>query len=220
MTSPFIMSFPVLFDPKQYKGKGDPKFSLSMLFDPDDLKNFQVVNDDTGQLQTKSFNEIAAAIAKAEWGEDFNPAEAVKNNEMVWPVKKGSIIADKKGEAYEIYRGKMLVTANSSADNIPSLVYTDENGKIVQLDRTVPSMMQKAKTIFYAGAVCRAELNMKATISGDKKYISRYLNSVLFVKDGTRLGNGGQTAFERFGGIDGGTSDIDPTAGLDNEIPT
>ena len=60
-----------------------------------------------------------------------------------------------------------------------------------------------------------------AGTTGDNKYVTFYVNSVVFKKDGERLGGGSH--MERLLGVKGGETTYDPTEGmksnLDDEIP-
>ena len=92
----------------------------------------------------------------------------------------------------------------------------------MEIPRGLPNSTDRINSRFYGGAICTAELCAVAnTNPGTGDYVTLYFNSVVWEKDGKRLGQGSR--IERLRGVSGGQSQIDPTAGmgdnLDDEIP-
>src|SRR5882757_6447915 len=61
------LSFPVLFKPEQYKGKGDPMYSGTFIIDPKKTRAVRM-NDDKSETPIKLDDAILEA-AKEKWGE-------------------------------------------------------------------------------------------------------------------------------------------------------
>lgn len=218
ITPPFKLSYPNLLEPRPFmkngKPKGDPKYSMEMIFTPEDMKNFKKWDDTTGEFKTVNFSEVCVVVAKEEF-EGINVKEAVGSGDLSWPVRNGDDIVEKKGEKAEHYAGSKVISAHCNQDYPPRLYYTDD-GERKQLSRATDNGRDRIKQMFYGGAVAYAEVTVKAG-DADGNYVTVYVNSVKFVKDGERLG--GKSAMDRFEGVDGGSSDIDPTADMDDEIP-
>ncbi len=62
-----------------------------------------------------------------------------------------------------------------------------------------------------------AELSAVAGDAGGNKYVTLYMNSIIFIRHDTKFG-GGNSLMDRFEGVKGGASDYDPTTGMDEEI--
>ena len=77
--------------------------------------------------------------------------------------------------------------------------------------------MAKANSLVVGGYYARANINGKSQETPQGRFVTFYVNAVLFFKVGVKIG--GMTAEELFGGVEGGTSDADVTAGMDDEIP-
>lgn len=224
-TPVFRMSYPNLVHPRAFSGrdggkKGDPMYSLEMLYDKVDLEKFQVRRE--GEWEDIKLANAMAEVAKAEWPEYADQAvliEAIKGRKLGWPLQNGDKKAadkeanKKKGEAYV---GKWVVPAKTSEEFAPQLFVIDA-GKHRELERSTDSDMAKAKSLFVAGYYARANLNVKSQETPQGRFVTFYVNAVLFFKQGERIG--GMSGEDRWGGVDGGSSDADVTAGMDDEIP-
>ncbi len=216
----FRMSYASVVAPRpvvvEGKPKGDPIFSNEMLFTPENLTKFKVRRDD----EWKEINVKSAMVevARARFP-DLDLKAAIAAEAFSWPLKDGNKVAaemvakKKKGDAYE---GMMVIPAKSGQDYPPQLFVVD-GGKYVELSRGSEEDMRKARDLFVSGYYAKGSLNVVADTSGKNKYVTFYMNAILFVKKGERIG--GVSAEDRFGGVDGGVSDYDPTEGLDDEIP-
>jgi hypothetical protein len=230
ITSTFQMSFPNLLKPRAFqeapgKAPRDPRYSVDMLYEPSDLEHFKIFDEKTQAFVDVDVRRVAAAVAKEEWP-DLNAKEAVAAGVLGWPVKDGDDYADKRDlkgkKGNDHFRGKKIIAAKANEEYPPRL-YHAKSGKREQIVRGTTAGDQLAGQLFYGGAFAFAEITVKAVLSGENKYVTCYLNSIKFMKDGERLGGG--SVMDRFDGIDGGESDIDPTGGadtggdLDAEIP-
>lgn len=225
ITPPFTLGYPNVIEPRPYmeggKVKGDPKFSMEMIFDPGDMGSFKLPTDDGG-FQDEDIAKVYVRAAKRAFGDDFDVKAAAAHGGLKWPLLSGEKLMEKKiskgkkPESVAHYEGKKIISATCSQDYPPTLKYT-EGGQRKQINRGLDADVQKAKGLFYGGAVCIAELSIKGMEVDERKYIVTYFNSLMFIRNGERLG--GQSLMDRFDGIDGGQSDHDPTAGLDDEIP-
>lgn len=219
----FRMSFPNVIEPRAYMGTGAKTFGVEMLLNPDDLGKFQLLTDEKDESGASIWEEVdvqklMVKIAKDAWA-DINVKEAVKHGGLTWPLIDGDKKAadrEAKGKKGDIYKGYKVLKASSNEEYAPSIHIID-GGVYRELDRNSESDMAIAKTRFVAGYYAKASLSCKAIETPQGKFIKFYMNAILFVKDGERIG--GMSTADRFGGIEGGSSDYDPTEGMDDEIP-
>jgi len=197
--------------------KGEPQFSVEMLLQPDDLAAFAVRRGDA--WEDINVRNAMGEVAKNAWP-DLNIKEAVKHGGLGWPLKNGDAkkaAREANGKKGDAYAGTFVLPVKSKQE-LPPQLYVVDNGKIVELDRYVDKDMSKIKQLFASGNFAKANVNVRAVETHQGKYITFYVNAVIFVEQGDRIG--GMTAEDRFGGIEGGMADVDPTAGvdLDDEI--
>ena len=229
VTQPFIISYPKLLKPEPYmengKPKGDPVFSFEAISTPDDLSAWLILEKDASDFVKGGIEMRLVALAKEKFGADFSVKEAVAAKDMTWPFKSGDQRADEKGAKAEVYRGKKFWRGKALAEingtpNEPALYETASDG-VIKLMRSTEAGKQRIGELFYGGAICTAELNAVAGETAKGKYVTFYVNSIVFEMDGERLGGG--SAIERLRGVSGGESATDPTKGmketLDDEIP-
>lgn len=223
----FRLSFPNLVIARKFKEngveKGDPKFDTSMIFGKDSMTKFRKLDpSNADKLVTCDIREEAKALIKAKWPEmQFtDPALETFFPRAGWPFKSGDTIAkemEAKKKDGSAYVGAVVINANSAEGYAPTLK-TTVGKTIVQLSRQKDEDMAKAKTLFVGGHYAIAELNMKPGIFAKKPYIKFYLTMVRFTREGERFGGKGLS--DRFDGIEGGESQVDPTQGMaDSEIP-
>ncbi len=218
LTAPAIMSFPHLIKPQQFtdngKGKGDPKYGASFVLEPE-------------SPDLEPFKKHCARIAREKWP-NIDLKEVTG-----WPFKNGTRLADKRAEKCkaagktpdgEWQRGKVVITARS--EYRPRLAII-ENGLIRDLDDEDAIKANQGK--FYFGCLVLAQFNVVANAikTGENaagtetfnRYVSAYLNMVVSLNRGQRIG-GARSAAEVFKGYAGQATMEDPTAGnLDDEIP-
>jgi len=180
-----------LFEPKAYmrngKAMGEPKFSLMMLFARNEIE----------ELKT-----LALKAARAEW-------PGAKATDVSWPFKNGDTEADRliakgKTEAQvEFMRGHILVKASSKY--APEVV--DANRKPIV-----------SKDAVWSGCYGHVAGVFNPYQSDDGKFgVGLYFDKVLVSRKGDRIAGGGRSAADVFAGVKGGTSNVDPTAGLDDD---
>lgn len=230
ITTPFILSYPKLLkaepfiDPETRQPKGAPVYSFEALSAIDEL-DWNILDREKDEFAVGSVEKRCVQLAREKWGADFDVVAAVTHGGLSWPFKSGDKQADKKGAKAEHYRGKKFWRGKALAEingspNEPTLYYSDEGG-LVKILRSTEAGKQRISELFYGGAICTAELNAVAGTTGENKYVTFYVNSIVFEKDGERLGGGSQ--IERLRGVKGGESATDPSVGmktdLDDEIP-
>jgi hypothetical protein len=232
ITEPFILSYPKLIKAEPFmengKPKGAPVYSFEAISALDALAAWDILNKDADQFVKGKVEVRLVQLAKEKWGNDFDVIAAVKHGGLSWPFKPGNKRADEKGSKADHYRetkfwrAKALAEINGSP-NEPSL-YDGSGGELVKLMRSTESGKQRINELFYGGAICTAELNAVAGTTGENKYVTFYVNSIVFERHGDRLGGG--SAIERLRGVKGGETDYDPSEGLgesgntlDDEIP-
>lgn len=224
LTPVFRMSFPQLVTAAQYRGpnnvpQGEFYFNTEMLFEAADLEKFQVINPETGEFEFVDVRVVASQLAKKKW-DGIVVKEAVADKSLHWPIHNGDQHADKKeaaGKSAEYYRDKRFLRTKALKKFAPSLKYLNGKEK-VDLNRGMDSDMDKAEALFVGGNYAFAEVSLVANETAQGRYLTFYINSVCFVKPGERFGGGG-SLMNRYDGIEGGVTDHDPTAGMDEEIP-
>lgn len=222
ITEPFILSYPKLLKAEPYmengKPKGDPVFSFEAISALDALAAWDIYAKDSDDPTKNKIEVRLVALAKEKWGDDFDVKAAVAAGGLSWPFKSGNAKADEKGAKADHYRdtkfwrAKALAEINGSP-NEPSL-YDGRNGELIKLRRSTEAGKQQINELFYGGAICTAELNAVAGTTGDNKYVTFYVNSIVFERDGDRLGGGSR--IERMRGVKGGESSVDPSKGMKN----
>lgn len=228
ISTPTISTFPNLLEAKavQRNGKstGEPKFSLNFEWDPAVEAEAAIIT---------AVKAKALEVAKAKWpGREFGK-EASKTYKdengvlqkklptFVFPWSNGSELADNaKAKSpprdREFSRGKFVLTARSKFQPRLSAVV---GGRIVDFDET---SAKANKQYFYNGVKVFAQVNFQAYDGvGDTGAdgVTAYLNVVTSLNQGTKLSGGGKPASEVFAGYLGNISNVDPTGGLDDEIP-
>ena len=223
ITPEFRISYPQLVTPKKFQNKGEPTFTLEMIFDPEALSKFQLLDEAPADPKNPFFDvdvqQMILAVIKGKWGADtYSKDEWVRN----WPVKSGDILANKrKGKGKEAILGKKLIKCKASAEYPPELLYL-EDGVTKAINRGVDSQLVKAKALFVGGFYGFAEVTAKALDTPQGKFVTFYLNSIKLTREGERLG--GESLMRRFdqSGVSGGVSGVDPTSGMgddDSDIP-
>lgn len=235
LTPEFRMSYPNFIKPKEYVEKGKPsgkfQYQGESIFTEDSLTKFRVLKD--GALVNVNISELLVELAKEAWGDEKNPETGapVTVKEMFmgplakgWPLRKGDVIADeaaKKGKTADHYRGTrvMSIKANVSDKALPPALGFATKGGITVLNRLSPTDIEKAKQMFVGGNYAVAEINLVAQVVSGFKFITPYVNSVTYTREGAKFGQAGGALMSRFEGVVGGESDHNPTAGMDDEIP-
>lgn len=227
LTPLFRLSFPKLLkaepflDPKTKKPKGDPKFTMSGIFEPDALKKFVMSDGADGKMEV-DIVEVCKKLASDTWNEgkpltpdrlkELFPKQA--NGKSYWPIQKGDNLvaleaSKKKPKEMGHLVGMFNISMQGGAEYPPRLSFREAgNPKPVYLDRDVPADVKKINSLFTAGNWCKAEVNLRAIEVNSNKYITFYLNHVQFKKVGEKIG-GGNSLMDRFDGADGGEGDAD-----------
>lgn len=226
----FRMSHANVVKPKPYEDpktgkKGDPTFNVEALIDPETLGKFQVRRDDS--WVEEELPRIMAEVAKTEWPQ-LNLKDAVANGDLGWPLVDGARKKAKreaKGKKGDVYDGVKVLPMKAS-EKYPPQLYVLDGGEYRELDREKPEDVKLAESLFKSGNYVKASINIKAGEFAEKFYVTAYVNALVFARKGEPIG--GMSAEERFGGVEGGMADIDPTEGmtggevageLDDEIP-
>lgn len=192
-TNPTPIAFTdTLFIPKPFKDergkeKGDPKYSVVVIF----------ASDHADLLPIK---QKMAAVARAAWPD-------VDLKTVSFPLKSGTTDNQKrvaKGKkARDFMEGKVFITARSKYQPRLSGV---ENGKITDYQGDA---IMKAKPKFYSGVQALLEFNFVANEVDEKRSVTAYLNLVFTTGKGERIA-GGRTAAEAFSGYVGKATTENP----------
>lgn len=161
MTPVFRVSFPAVFEPKTVPGsKGEPKYSITMLFKKtDDISDLK---KNVAEVLTEQFGPD-----KAKW-----PKFGVGPGLVRLPFRDG---AEKD---YQGYGPEMLfITASNTAANKPGLV-----------DPEVKPIISPNE--FYGGCYARAKVRAFWYDNAGNKGVSFSLGNIQKVKDGEPFGGG------------------------------
>lgn len=177
---------------KNGKEVGEAKYDATLVLDADDIK---------------AVKDKAIAVAKAKW-----PSRDLK--ELKFPFKKAETVAAKqkaRNKDVSIYTdGTFILSARSKYE--PQLSYLDGKN-VVEFTEANRAL---AKSKFYNGCYVVAQLNFVPYEGDDDDGVTAYLDQVLWVKDGPKIG--GVSASEAFKGYIGTVSGEDPTGGEDNTL--
>lgn len=207
LTAPVLMAFPSLLVPKAFKGKngkdqGEPKYSANFVFKPD--------HPDLTPLKN-----LVVKIAKARW-----PDRDLK--ELALPFSSGTKLADaraavckEKGKEPDGEYQRGCAVINSKSKYQPTLSYLVD-GRLIELVTEAEKKANQDK--FYFGVEALANFNVVAYEGPGKNPdgVTIYLNAVLSLNKGKRLGGGVPPASEVFKGYAGSATTEDPTAGQDD----
>lgn len=239
LTPEFRLSYAHLISPKEFIEKGKPTGKFSYITDAliklDDVKKFKIPNPDpnaNGALMDVDFSLLLVELAKEAWGTEINPDTSVPYTvrEMFagvaqkgWPLKDGNKLADAaaaKQKDGEQYRGLKVISIKSNVSDKsqpPILSKATPQGKKV-FNRNMPSDLEEAKSLFQSGNYCVAELNIVANVVGGMKYLTCYVNSIRYTREGVKFGRTGGAMLDKFGGTGGGVSERTDLQ-VDDEIP-
>lgn len=203
LTAPVRMPFQNLITPtpvgRKGKAKGDPKYSGTFLLEPD-------------SADLKALKAKAAEVARARW-----PGRDLK--ELKFPFTNGDKRAEKAknaGKDGSFFNGKVVLDARSKYE--PRLAILA--GKAVRdLEGAQRTVEGKAK--FYNGCFVVPQVNFVAYEGqaedgiGNPDGVTAYLDAVLWVKDGARIG--GASAAEVFKAFAGTVSGESATEGAEDD---
>lgn len=237
LTPEVRLSFPHLItateykDPVTKKPSGKWSYQSEILIPETSVAKFRVLRD--GNLVEVDMAQLLKELALEEWPELAVPGALQAAFAGVlskgWPLKRGDAKADEMAKKAEPkdgshYRGHRVMAVKSNVNDKvqpPALSVLNADGKSFRvLNRMLPADMETAKMAFVGGNWVVAELNIVATVVSGLKYLTPYLNSVRYTREGVKFGGQGGQLMSRFEGISGGSSSHDPTAGMGgDEIP-
>lgn len=216
---PVLLAYPSVITPRAFgpknKPKGDPKYGGTFVFAPDhpDLKPIKdlIVKVARAMFPGGSLKEMSFPISN---GDDLI------ERQVAALVRQGKSATEQAAirEKFSWAKGKALLKASSKFQ--PALAVVNA-GEIVNLDTEVLKTTNKGA--FYFGVQALPEFNFIAgarTSADSKDYVTAYLNGLVSINTGDKIGGGGSLA-ERFSGYVGTAKDYDPTAGAttDDDIP-
>lgn len=229
--------WPTLIEPKKYvdpvtKKEGDKEsYSVEAIFTDADLEKFSLFNETTKSYEPVPLPRLLAQLAAEAWPDLKHPMtgepETIKamfeRQAKGWPIMRGDLKVAKlaqKGKNGEHYAGmRTIMFKSNKSDKMPPpplSMKTGPNTK-VDLNRVNDADMAKAKLLFRGGNYAFATVTFQAQVVSGIHYLVPYLNGIRYTREGKRLG--GFSEMDRFDGTQGGSSDHDPTAGMDEEIP-
>ena len=168
------ITFPVLFEPKQVNGQGDPKFSASFLFPKNHPQKAEI---------ERGLVEAAKAKCNDKYGE------------VLKALKAGDRLCMHDGDAksdYEGYAGMYFINASNKIR--PLVVGGGPDGR-------APLVASDGKP--YSGCYVNMIVEFWAQDNQFGKRVNASLLGVQFVKDGERLAGGGVAAADDFEALPG-----------------
>ncbi|MDE2020099.1 MAG: DUF2815 family protein [Patescibacteria group bacterium] len=182
--------------PQKINNKGEPKFAATVLLTP-------------GSADEKGIKSALLAVAK----EAF-PGRDLKT--LKFPVESGDSMADRsaaKSKDGSFFRGHTVFKASSNEENPPVLSVLD--GKNIR-ELLGAQREAEGRKLFYNGCYVLLAVYVSPYKSGSEggvgEYsgVKAYLNQVLWVADGPRIG--GASSSEIFKGYAGAVTAEDPYA--------
>lgn len=202
-TTAIRMPFSNLITPtpvgRKGKAKGEPKYSGTFLIPTD-------------SPDLKAFKAKAAEVARARW-----PGRDLKELKFPWQVgEKRAEKAQKNGKDGSFFNGNVVLDARSKFEPRLSIL----TGKAIR-DLEGAQRALEGKQKFYNGCYVVPQVNFvpyegqEEDGVGNPDGVTAYLDAVLFVKDGPRIG--GASGAEVFKAYAGTVSAESATDGLDDD---
>ena len=191
-------AFLTVFDPKAFMKNGKPtgelKYSATLL-----------IPETSPELA--SLKAAMAEAARSKW--------ATRSlGELKFPLTSGAKMAEKaaaKGKDGSFFSGNVVLKTSSKFPPVLSIL---QNGRIITLDSDALKAQWKSK--FYNGCMVAVSVNfVPYDGQGDADGVTAYIQSVLWVGDGERIG--GKDQAEVFKSYVGSVTNEDPIG--DDEIP-
>lgn len=165
------LAFPTIRTPEKFQGTGDPRYSATVLFEPD---------SDSDKKAKQAM--LAAAVEK--WGED----EAKKMVKSLFKANKTAYYDGDMKATYDGFEGMMVVAGHAREHEPPALVAT-QNGKNVRLDR-------ETQNIIYGGCYVNAIYEFWAQDNKWGKRINATICGLQFAGDGPAFSSSGPAVGE------------------------
>jgi hypothetical protein len=154
--------------PSMQGNTGDPKYSITMLFDKSKRMTGTLPKDESGEFKKIDLDVLIRNAIINEFGDDEdNWPERIQ-----WPKKDGDAHEFVK---YEGYKGHWAFTATAYEDSKPGVIDRDFEEIVDQDD-------------FYPGCYARATVYAKYWTFGGKHGVKLLLDHVQKLKDGKRFG--------------------------------
>ncbi len=180
--------------PKNGKMIDTEKYDVTLILDADDIKGLK---------------DKAIEVARLVW-----PGRDLK--ELKFPFKKSDEVAAKKkakkqdADVSMYTPGTFVMSARSGFE--VGLSWLDGTTVKDKLDKNDPLVKRK----FYHGVWLAVTVNFAPFTGDDDDGITAYLDSVMWMKDGDRIG--GRSGADAFRGYVGALSGEDPTAGKASDL--
>lgn len=201
--------------PRGYEGKAEPKFSGTFGIEKEDFDAIVKLEVDAIKSEMGDFNGnadsyyLACTSGEKAAQRVLAKAELDARGQTPDEVFKIKDKAEKRAALYRLFPG--ILSAASKFDvSLAKL----ENGAIKDIPDTEVARAQAGKDLFYAGAFVAPALSFqgfKRKAMDGKDGVTCFLQNVLFVRHGEKIGGGGAPNNEVFGSYQG-YSPVDPLA--------
>lgn len=215
LQQPSRLIYSSIVEPSAPEGtRAEPKYSATFGIGEVDLKELvrimvEAMKAETGEFTAPDDYYLAAISSQKAI---MRATEKAKLDMAGKPAEVASKIQTKieaRCKLYEPYAGILT----SSSKFLPGLAKL-EGGKIVDIDPSEHGLALAGKDLFYRGAYVVPQIELQAyrkkTIDA-KSGVTGFLQRVLFIKNGEKLGNDKGSSVAAFSSFNG-YSDVDPTA--------
>ncbi len=167
------LSFPELFEPTQFEGKGPYSYKAAFLIEP---------GSDNHKLILATMKEVATEAWKAKAGAVLENAD---DDSKLRFLQKG----DKK--EYDGYAGMLVISAKrDKSKGRPLLLHKNPKKKDPDTGEMVNNEVGQDEGTIYGGCYVNVTIEMWAQDNNYGKTIRAQLLAVQFVKDGDAFGGG------------------------------
>lgn len=179
------LSFPDLFEPVQYEGKGPFKYRSSFLFEPKSVTE-------------KELRAAMEAVAKEEWNDKYKQILANADDDS-----KLRFLVDGNKKTYDGYENMMAITATRAQDKKRPLILDQAPWKKISggedviiwkkgdpVEDRIANTLQQTSGKPYAGCYVNAVVDLWAQNNKHGKTIRAQLVSIQFDSDGDAFGAG------------------------------
>ena len=211
--NPVVIGVCNLITPRKYDGKGEEKYGATFVM-ASDHPGLKLVKDRIVVLIRAKWPEldIGAAVKAGSFMLPYQTGERAVQKYLANLAKKGK----QPNDRLDWLKGQIVLKASSKYQPQLSVI---QNGKVSAALEVPALAINKSK--FFTGAEALVELNLKAYDAineSGKPGVTAYLSTVVATGKGTRRG-GGVDPSVAFASYKGSSTDEDPTAGMDDEIP-
>lgn len=172
------LAFPVLEEPEQFQGQGKPRYSATLLMEPNSANHKAIL-----------------AAMKAAAGEKWGAAKAEAAVKGLFASGKTALVDGNLKDKYDGFEGKMALGAHSQASAPPRLLDGQKN----ELPRNTG--------VIYPGCYVNASVEIWAQDNQFGKRLNAQLRGVQFAAQGDSFAAGTPASPDEFDVVEGAVAD-------------